>query len=109
MLTEETALEYASAEDESDELCEKKRTLLFLATAINGETGELSEKIKKYIREDDESYIEDIDRELGDILWYLSQLTSAIDEDFDDIAEENIDKLLDRQERDEITGDGDYR
>jgi len=83
--------------------------LLFLATAINGEAGEIGEKIKKCVREDDVDYLGDVEDEIGDVLWYLAQLCSLLDADFGTIAEENLEKLFDRQERGAITGEGDTR
>jgi len=60
-------------------------------------------------READGDYLDDAEKELGDILWYVAQLASLLDADLDDIAEQNLDKLLDRQERGKITGEGDDR
>lgn len=48
-------------------------------------------------------------KELGDILWYVSQVATEIGVELGDIARENIDKLRDRHERDVIHGDGDER
>lgn len=39
-----------------------------------GETGEIEEKLKKAIREEDPRYIGDMRDEIGDVLWYLSQV-----------------------------------
>lgn len=90
--------------------------LLYVALGL-AESGEIQEKVKKAIREDDPSYIADIPDEAGDLMWYLARLPKelrAIDAvDFDgtlgDIAADNIDKLLDRKERDVIEGEGDNR
>jgi len=87
----------------------KRMKTIFLALAINGEAGELAEKVKKYVREDDPSYLADAYWELGDVLWYLSQFASLMDEEFGGVAEDNLEKLRDRNERDKITGEGDNR
>jgi len=102
-----TALEHADPDTTSE--ADHKHTALFLATALNGEVGELSEKVKKYVREEDETYLDDAEAELGDILWYLSQLASLLDVRLSDVAEENLAKLEDRQRRDVLTGSGDDR
>lgn len=68
------------------------------------EAGEVQENVKKAIREDDVSYLNDIPDELGDVLWYavrVAEELSAIDAvDFDgmlaDIANA---ELLDRKDR----------
>lgn len=104
MLSIETAEEYADSNRGDIET-----TAMFLALATNGEAGELAEKVKKYVREGDEQYLEDAKYEIGDVLWYLSQLATLLGEDLDDIATENMEKLMDRDDRDEILGEGDYR
>jgi NTP pyrophosphatase (non-canonical NTP hydrolase) len=107
-LSKETAQGYANTDDLPTKTAEQYTTL-FLAVAINGEAGELGEKAKKYVREDDERYLEEAEAELGDILWYLAQMASLLDVDLSEVAERNLEKLLDRQERNAITGEGDYR
>ena len=47
--------------------------------------------------------------ELGDVLWYISQVCTELDISLDEVAEANIAKLLDRQARGKIQGDGDDR
>ena len=80
----------------------------YLALGITGEAGEIADKIKKKER-DGELDEEDLSKEIGDVLWYLSQLASQLDRDLGEIAEENIEKLQDRDERDKISGSGDNR
>lgn len=82
---------------------------VYCALGLVGEAGEVAEKIKKAVREDDPSYLDGLDAELGDVLWYLSQLAEQLEIDFDDVADRNIAKLQDRQERDVLEGEGDNR
>ncbi len=82
---------------------------VYCALGLVGEAGEVAEKVKKAVREDDSSYLDDLEAELGDVIWYISQLARQLDIDFDDIATGNIEKLQDRQERDVLTGEGDNR
>lgn len=88
---------------------DRKVKAMFLALALNGEAGEFAEKVKKYVREDDVTYLVEAEDELGDVLWYWNQFASLIDTHASAIAENNIDKLLDREQRDEIFGQGDDR
>lgn len=74
-----------------------------------GESGEIGEKLKKAIREDEEEYIEEMRDEVGDVLWYLSQVCEEFGWDIGEVAEDNIAKLQDRQERGKLTGKGDDR
>lgn len=87
----------------------EEQGVTYTALGLTGEAGECSEKVKKHIREGDDEYLEQLEDELGDVLWYLARLADEIDADLQDIAEGNIDKLLDRQERDKLTGQGDDR
>jgi NTP pyrophosphatase (non-canonical NTP hydrolase) len=80
---------------------------------LAGESGEVAEKIKKVIRDkggvvDDETKIL-IQKELGDVLWYVAQIATELDLSLDVVAEKNIEKLYDRMERDKIGGSGDNR
>lgn len=80
---------------------------------LAGETGEVTEKVKKVIREkegimDEEAKLQ-IRKELGDVLWYIAQLATELNLSLEDIAEHNIEKLADRLERGKIHGSGDNR
>jgi NTP pyrophosphatase (non-canonical NTP hydrolase) len=87
--------------------------LTYPALGLCGEAGEVAEKVKKTIRDDGgvltDERREALARELGDVLWYLSQLATEADLDLDTIAEDNLEKLLSRQERGVLRGSGDNR
>ncbi|MFN3266929.1 MAG: nucleoside triphosphate pyrophosphohydrolase family protein [Deinococcales bacterium] len=77
------------------------------------EAGELAGKVKKIFR-DKGSVITEQDREalkgeLGDVLWYLTQLCTELDLTLEEVAEHNLKKLFSRLERGKIGGDGDTR
>jgi NTP pyrophosphatase (non-canonical NTP hydrolase) len=78
-----------------------------------GEAGEVAEKVKKLQRNQDGKLTEDdrqeLLKELGDVLWYLSAIAHYLDEPLGDIAQTNIDKLLDRKARGVIKSKGDNR
>lgn len=78
-----------------------------------GEAGEISEKIKKVIRDNhgvvDDGTRQTLEKELGDQLWYLGGLASELGLDLGEIAEKNIDKLSGRQQRGSLHGSGDDR
>ncbi len=82
-----------------------------MALGICGESGEIAEKVKKYLRgdyplEDLKKYVS---KEAGDKLWYLSEFLSIFDIKLSDIAQENLDKLAGRRKRGTILGNGDDR
>jgi len=78
-----------------------------------GESGEVAEKIKKVIRDKggiiDEETRREVKKELGDVLWYLTQIGSELGMTLEDIANENIKKLFSRKNRGKLNGDGDNR
>lgn len=86
---------------------------IYPTLGLAGEAGEVVEKIKKLIRDKngvvDEKVKQEITEELGDVLWYLSQLATELGLSLDNIANENLQKLFSRLERDKIHGDGDNR
>ena len=78
-----------------------------------GESGEVAEKIKKLIRDKkgklDDDYRKKIKKEMGDVLWYFSQLATDLGIDLEDLAKINLKKLKSRQARSKIHGSGDNR
>jgi NTP pyrophosphatase (non-canonical NTP hydrolase) len=86
---------------------------IYPALGLGGETGEVLEKIKKVIRDNNGQITpeikESLKKEMGDILWYLSALASELGVSLDDIAAANIDKLYSRKDRGKLQGSGDNR
>ncbi len=87
--------------------------VIYPTLGLTNEAGEVAGKIKKIFR-DKGGVISSSDRdalraELGDVLWYLAQVSTELGLSLDEIAEKNIAKLLDRQARGKIQGDGDDR
>jgi NTP pyrophosphatase (non-canonical NTP hydrolase) len=85
--------------------------LTYPALGLCGEAGEAAEKVKKALRDDGGVLTEErraaLGAELGDVLWYVAQL--ATEAGLDTLAEENLVKLLSRQERNVLQGSGDMR
>ena len=57
----------------------------------------------------DEEVKEAIKLELGDVLWYVSQLSSELGFELENVAMANLDKLANRSVRGKISGEGDNR
>ena len=78
-----------------------------------GEVGEIQGKIKKIFRDQageiKDSNIQDLKKELGDVLWYVAEMCTVLDLDMGEVAEQNIKKLYDRKNRGVLTGSGDNR
>lgn len=89
------------------------KNFLYPVLGLAGEAGEVVEKVKKIFRDDGGKVTTDkkkeIQKELGDVLWYLSQVATEFGLSFDAIAKTNLDKLRSRVERDKLQGSGDNR
>ena len=87
--------------------------LSYPALGLCGEAGEVAEHAKKAIRDDGGEVGEErraaMAAELGDVLWYVSQIATELELDLDEIAQANLQKLLSRQRRGVLSGSGDYR
>jgi NTP pyrophosphatase (non-canonical NTP hydrolase) len=87
--------------------------IFYCTLGLCGESGEVAEKIKKVLRDNGGVFTEQaktaIKLELGDVLWYLSQLSTELGLDLKDIAAENLDKIRSRQTRQKLNGSGDDR
>jgi NTP pyrophosphatase (non-canonical NTP hydrolase) len=87
--------------------------IVYPTLGLANEAGEVAGKVKKIFR-DRQGVVTDADREaltmeLGDVLWYLSELCTRLGIRLEDVAERNIAKLADRAARGVIHGDGDQR
>lgn len=77
------------------------------------EAGEVAGKVKKVFRDDGGIMSldtrESIQKELGDVLWYLSQVATELGMSLETIAVQNLARLQDRQARGVLGGSGDNR
>ncbi|MDB4725814.1 nucleoside triphosphate pyrophosphohydrolase family protein [bacterium] len=80
----------------------------YFALGLTGEAGEVAEHFKKGIR-DGEISKSAVKKELGDVLWYLSQLARCMDCKLSEVAISSIEKLESRKARGVISGSGDNR
>lgn len=91
----------------------KRNELFHLLLGLVGETGEIAEKAKKIVRDNDSDFsqwdVEDLTKELGDTLWYVAVIADHFGIPLDDVAQLNIAKLADRQRREVLGGSGDDR
>jgi NTP pyrophosphatase (non-canonical NTP hydrolase) len=89
------------------------KDMMHWVLGLNGEAGEVAEKLKKIIR-DKNGVISDSDKqelakELGDVLWYLAVFAHDLGVSLDKVATTNLQKLADRQQRNKLGGSGDNR
>ena len=87
--------------------------IVYPTLGLVNEAGEVAGKVKKIFR-DKNGVIGDAEREalkqeLGDVLWYLTQICTELNLTLEEVAEANLEKLFSRLERNAIRGDGDTR
>lgn len=89
------------------------KAIEYLTLGLCSEAGEVAGKIKKIIRDDNSNISEEqkqqLEAELGDVLWYVSQLALELGVSLGRVAAKNIEKLSSRHARDVIKGSGDSR
>ena len=74
-----------------------------------GEAGEVSEKVKKIFRDKSKFSDEEVLKELGDVLFYVTALSNIFGGNLRKIMEMNMTKLNDREQRGKLKGSGDNR
>lgn len=86
---------------------------IYPTLGLCGEAGEVAEKVKKILRDENGNLtlqnIEKLTKEMGDVLWYLANLSTELNVSLEDVAQINLDKLQSRKDRNKIHGDGDER
>jgi NTP pyrophosphatase (non-canonical NTP hydrolase) len=83
------------------------------AMGVAGEAGEVLEKWKKIVaykegKVSDED-LQELAKELGDVVWYIAVMADSLGLSFDDIMQQNVEKLKSRKSRNVIKGHGDNR
>jgi len=89
----------------------KHARVTYPALGLAGEAGEVADKVKKIIRDknDTDEMKQNIAAEIGDVLWYCAVLAYDLGFDLAQIADSNLQKLADRQQRGVLHGSGDTR
>lgn len=91
----------------------KEHALYYTTLGLCGEAGEVANKVKKIYRDKggvlSQEDKKNISLELGDVLWYISDLAGQLGYRLDEIAYQNIAKLDVRRGNNTINGAGDNR
>jgi len=106
--------------DENQKGCKKTalypnvgRNYIYPTIGLMGEAGEVANKVKKLIRDDNSEITKEkrkeIAYEMGDMLWYIAQLSTELGLKLSDVVKMNQKKLLSRKIRKTLKGNGDNR
>lgn len=103
----------------------EKFAVIYPALGLCGESGEIAEKVKKWLRGDGGGQTTSVDgvlainmleearvallKELGDPLWYITSMAADLGFTLQDVVDANYEKLTSRKERGVIKGSGDNR
>jgi NTP pyrophosphatase (non-canonical NTP hydrolase) len=107
-------MDFDTYQKEVEKLCVYPRAgsgdLTYPVLGLNGEAGEVAEKLKKAIRDScGIVHTGEVARELGDVLWYVAACAWELGYNLSDIARINLDKLNSRKDRGTMHGSGDDR
>ena len=87
--------------------------IIYPALGLNGEAGEVADKVKKVLRDNngifEEKIKQDILKELADTLWYIWATADDMGYTLSDVFEAGIKKVKERQETNTVHGSGDDR
>lgn len=105
--------EFYNKQSEKTAIYPKDFKIIYPLLGLSGEVGEVCEKIKKTIRDNNGKIsletLESLKKEMGDVLWYWFAVCRDLEFDPSEIAQINIDKLMQRKEKNTLKGSGDNR
>lgn len=84
-------------------------TVGYVAMGLLGEAGEIASLHAKFIRDGNVNFAKDLEGELGDLLWFISEMASDNGLSLDRIAKNNLIKLTTRKKNGTLKGSGDRR
>lgn len=91
----------------------ESRCIIYPTLGLTGEAGEVADKVKKVIRDNNDEFTDErkqqIALELGDVMWYAATLAHDLGYSLDEICQMNLDKLASRMQRNKLHGSGDER
>ena len=91
----------------------ESRRIIYPTLGLTGEAGEVADKVKKVIRDNNDEFTDErkqqIALELGDVMWYAATLAHDPGYSLDEICQMNLDKLASRMQRNQLHGSGDER
>ncbi len=100
-------------EDVGDQSFTRTLDYVYPALALAEEAGEVAGKYAKAVRDCngniDAERKDAIKKELGDVMWFVAELSTKLGLTFEEVMAANIEKLTSRKNRGVISGSGDNR
>lgn len=91
-----TFKDYQCAADATAATVTGERALFMGALGLAGEAGEVADALKKAVFHEHGVDRDMIVKELGDALWYIAFLSSALGSSLEEVAAKNVEKLRKR-------------
>lgn len=66
------------------------------ALGLAGEAGECADLLKKHYYQDGRLFVDDLEDELGDVMWYVAETAAALGVSLEEVAVRNVEKLKKR-------------
>ena len=66
------------------------------ALGLTGESGEVADHVKKHVFHSHELDVDEVKKELGDVLWYVANLAAVLEIELSEVAGLNLEKLKKR-------------
>jgi NTP pyrophosphatase (non-canonical NTP hydrolase) len=90
-----------------------KLSITYPALGLNGEAGEVAEKVKKCWRDNNGVFTDEINKailkELADVFWYIWACADDMGYTLEDVILTSMKKVKERQETNTVHGNGDDR
>lgn len=81
------------AQRTSNRALDQKGHLFNGVLGLAGEAGECADLIKKHYFQDGRLFVDDLEDELGDVLWYVTETARALGLTLEEVAVRNVEKL----------------
>ena len=86
----------ALAQRTSNRALDQKGHLFNGVLGLAGEAGECADLLKKHYYQDGRNFVDDLEDELGDVLWYVAESARALGLTLEEVAVRNVEKLKKR-------------
>ena len=84
------------AQRTSNRALDQKGHLFNGVLGLAGEAGECADLLKKHYYQDGRNFVDDLEDELGDVLWYVAETAMALGLTLEEVAVRNVEKLKKR-------------